>query len=56
MSTRPTVEVDVHFPRGGRAAGQAGAEPGGCLSPGRGPRVARLLALAHRCDRLIRTG
>jgi hypothetical protein len=55
MST-PTIAVDVHFPKGGRAAGHAGAGPGGCVPPGRVPRVARLLALAHRFDHLVRTG
>jgi hypothetical protein len=52
----PTIEVDVHFPRGGRYGAPAGAAPAASLPPGRVPRVARLLALAHRFDRLVRTG
>jgi hypothetical protein len=59
MTTPLTIELPVHFHRGGRGsrkelrAGTAAAES---LPPGRVPRVARLMALALRCDGLIRTG
>jgi hypothetical protein len=52
-----TLEVPVIFPRGGRASRQedrGGVEA--ALSPGRVPRVARLMALALRLDELVRTG
>ena len=52
-----TIECAVHFQRQGRgrkelAVGVAAPEP----ASGRVPRVARLLALAHRLERLLRTG
>ena len=52
-----TIECAVHFEKHGRgrkelAFGAAPAE----LPPGRVPRVARLLALAHRLDQLLRQG
>jgi hypothetical protein len=52
-----TIECAVHFEHHGRgrkdlAVGAAPPE----LPPGRVPRVARLLALAHRLDRLLRAG
>jgi hypothetical protein len=52
-----TIECAVHFRRRGRGRKQlaAGAEPPP-VTPGRVPRVARLLALAHRLERLRRTG
>jgi hypothetical protein len=52
-----SVECEVHFhTRGrGRKGLEAGAAPP-APPPGRAPRVARLLALAHRLDRLLRTG
>ena len=55
-----TIECDVHFTKHGR--GRKELEAGGPPSsppppaPGRVPRVARLLALAHRLDRLLRAG
>jgi hypothetical protein len=57
MTTPATIECTVHFHRRGHGARkelQAGAEP---LPPAeRIPRLARLLALAHRCERLLQTG
>ena len=52
-----TIECAVHFEHHGRgrkalAVGVAPPE----LPPGRVPRVARLLALAHSLDRLLRQG
>jgi hypothetical protein len=52
-----SIECDVHFTKHGRGrkeleAGTAPLAP----TPGRVPRVARLLALAHRLERLVRTG
>ena len=58
MTTPLTIELPVHFHRGGRGSRKelcAGAAAGS-LPPGRVPRVARLMALALRCDGLIRTG
>jgi hypothetical protein len=59
MTVSLTVECPVHFDR--RAKGRkelcTGAEPPKpVLEPGRVPRVARLLALAHRFDGLLRRG
>ena len=53
-----SIESDVHFnTRGrGRKELEAGRAPPPPAAPGRVPRVARLLALAHRLDRLLRTG
>src|SRR5262245_7565916 len=56
--TRPAIiECTVHFHRRGQGARQqlqASAEP--LPPPERIPRLARLLALAHRCETLLRTG
>ena len=54
---RLTIECAVHFQRQGRgrkdlAVGAAPPEP----ASGRVPRVARLLALAHRLEGLLRSG
>src|SRR3990172_773411 len=57
--TRPlTVECDVHFWRRGRRKElRAGPQPvGPAAELGRVPRVARLMALAIRCDQLLRQG
>jgi hypothetical protein len=59
MSEPLTIECDVHFRRrgrGGRRQLRAGQEPACPATPGRVPRVARLLALAIHCDRLIHDG
>jgi hypothetical protein len=52
-----SIECDVHFTKHGRGRKEleSGAEPP-APTPGRLPRVARLLALAHRLERLVRTG
>ena len=58
MSTTPTIEVPVHFHRGGHGSGKE-LHPGvqtTPVPPGRVPRVARLMALALRLDGLVRTG
>src|SRR5262249_59893488 len=60
MSKALTVERDVHFNRTSRGRGyrkelRVGPEPE-AVDPGRVPRVARLMALAIRFDRLIRDG
>jgi hypothetical protein len=58
MSTTLTVEATLHFVRRGRGAAkvmQAGPAPV-LPEPGRVPRVARLMALAIRFDRLVREG
>jgi hypothetical protein len=58
MSTTWTIEVPVHFQRcghGSRKEVHSGTEPP-ALSPGRVPRVSRLMALALRFDELVRTG
>ena len=59
MTTSLTIERTVHFQRRphGRKELQDGAAPvWASLPPGRVPRVARFLALAHRFDGLVRSG
>jgi hypothetical protein len=59
MSGALKVECDVHFRRRdrGRRELHAGQEPPRpAPPPGRVPRVARLLALAHRFEGLLREG
>jgi hypothetical protein len=58
MSTTLTIELPVHFQRGGRGSRKelrSGVEAVP-LPSGRVPRVARLMALALRFDELVRTG
>ncbi len=62
-TTPPTaplkIECDVHFDRRGRGSRkvlETGPRPFRPAEPGRVPRVARLMALAIRCDGLIRDG
>jgi hypothetical protein len=52
-----TIECEVHFQAHGRGRKEleVGASPAPS-TPGRVPRVSRLLALAHRLERLLRTG
>jgi hypothetical protein len=59
MNVPLTIECDVHFTRRGkgRMELQPGQEPPRpTVSAGRVPRVARLMALALRFDRLLRAG
>jgi hypothetical protein len=58
MSTTLTIEVPVHFHRGGHGSRKE-LHPGveaTPVPPGRVPRVARLMALALRLDELVRSG
>jgi hypothetical protein len=58
MSTTMTIELPVHFQRGGRGSRKelrSGMEAAP-MPPGRVPRVARLMALALRFDGLVHTG
>jgi hypothetical protein len=58
MSTTLTIELPVHFQRGGRGSRKelrSGMEAAP-MPPGRVPRVSRLMALALRFDELVRTG
>jgi hypothetical protein len=51
------IECDVHFGRQARGRKELNAKPHPPATlPGRVPRVARLLALAHRFEELIHTG
>src|SRR3982074_2100180 len=57
MTRPPPTECPVHSPRRGQGARkelQACAEP--LPPPERIPRLARLLALAHRCETLLQIG
>jgi hypothetical protein len=58
MNTPVTIDVQVHFHRRRRGAKELrpGPEQVPSLPSGRVPRVARLLALALRCEELIGTG
>ncbi len=58
MSTTLTIELPVHFQRGGKGRRKelrSGVETP-ALPPGRVPRVSRLMALALRFDELVSTG
>lgn len=58
MSGGLTVEFDVHFAHG--RSGKREARPGAAvqseLPPGSVPRLARLMAMAIRCEDLVRRG
>lgn len=59
MTETLTVECDVHFYRRGRGSRRElrpGGEPPRPATPGRVPRIARLMALALRFDSLLRAG
>ena len=59
MSGGLTVEFDIHFARGsaGRREVRPGEEPAALdLPEGSVPRVAKLMALAIRCEELVRRG
>jgi hypothetical protein len=54
-----TIECDVHFSRKGRGSRKVlenGPAPYRPPVPGRVPRVARLMALAIRCEAMLREG
>ena len=58
MSTTLTIELPVHFHRGGHGSRKE-LRPGtqaAPMPPGRVPRVSRLMALALRLDELVRSG
>jgi hypothetical protein len=57
--TTLTIERPIHFQRKGHGYHKElrpGPPPSGPASPGRVPRVARLMALALRFDQLVREG
>jgi hypothetical protein len=59
MTTTLTIECDIHFDRKGRGSRKVlenGPRPHRLTEPGRVPRVARLMALAIRFDRMLRDG
>jgi hypothetical protein len=59
MTTPLTFECKVHFHRRGRGSRKElrpGEEPLLAVEPGRVPRIARLMALAIRFERLLREG
>jgi hypothetical protein len=56
MSVGLTIEHRVHFQRRGRAGRKQLAEGVPAAPAGRVPRVARLMALAIRFERLVREG
>ena len=59
MKTPLTIECEVHFDRQGRGSRkvlETGPKPYRPTESGRVPRVARLMALAIRCEGLIRDG
>ena len=49
-------KAKLHFGRGSKSQKQAKAGPAPAKPDGRVPRVARLLALAHRFERLVEMG
>ena len=54
-----TIECEIHFERRGRGSRKVldtGPPPFRPAEPGRVPRVARLMALAIRCEDLLRDG
>uniref|UniRef100_A0A7C4QN17 Uncharacterized protein n=1 Tax=Schlesneria paludicola TaxID=360056 RepID=A0A7C4QN17_9PLAN len=59
MTTTLTIECDIHFDRKGRGSRKVmenGPRPQRPAEPGRVPRVARLMALAIRFERMLRDG
>jgi len=56
--TTVTIERAVHFQAQarGRKGLRTGAAPAPAVDPGRVPRVARLMALALRCEGLLQAG
>ena len=56
MTTALTIECAVHFEPRRRGRKELAAGPAPAPAPSRVPRVARLLALAHRLEQLLRAG
>jgi hypothetical protein len=56
MSMPLTIECEVHFGQQARGRKELHAGAAAAPAPGRVPRVAKLLALAHRFEGLIRDG
>ena len=59
MTAVVTIEREIHFHRRGQGSRKElrdGPEPQRSVEPGRVPRIARLMALAIRFDRLLRDG
>ena len=56
MSTPLTIACAVHFEQHRRGRKELAVGPAPAVPPGRVPRVARLLALAHRLEGLLRGG
>src|SRR5260370_29076117 len=57
MTTSLQIECEVHFQARGRGRKEMRVGPEAVVAaPGRVPRVARWLALAHRLERLLRAG
>jgi hypothetical protein len=59
MTAAVTIEREIHFHRRGQGSRKElrdGPAPERPVEPGRVPRVARLMALAIRFDRLLRDG
>jgi len=59
VTTTLTIECDIHFDRKGRGSRKVlsnGPRPQRPTEPGRVPRIARLMALAIRFERLLREG
>ena len=58
MSETISIECDIHIGRRGRGRKElhVGAEPQPVCEPGRVPRVAKLLALAHRFEAMLQRG
>jgi len=56
--TTLTIECEVHFGNHGRGRKElvVGPTPATLVEPGRVPRVSRLMALAIRCEGLLRAG
>src|SRR5262249_58588324 len=56
MTTSLTIECAVRFEPRRRGRKELAVGPAPAAPPGRVPRVARLLALAHRLEQLLRAG
>ena len=56
MTATLTIECAVHFEQHRRGRKELAVGPAPAAAPARVPRVARLLALAHRLEQLLRAG